>query len=534
MKKHVRDNRDGLTGHTAALTASGLAMHVHMEEQGETQTQIYMAMLAFMFAHGHPSPNLSSIWLASDRGYWNWPLILWSMALGAHILGTAMRSHWYPFTWNQKLRENDSRTKLNPEGRPRVWRKQTIIEGRALTASAFRNGKGSIAATLSTDFNDLHFDLTLRDPKDARFVELGNNEEIGNEERFSKQYENIRKQEGLPNADVLKHLDVVFWTTIQNSPEWFLGRSLSNTSSTVCSLLKPFAKFQEHSDEMWGDIDTIRSSLSVGFIFPAREETLNHNQAAAVGEEEEEEGGDEREPPVEDEFNFDEEEGHGSFATAWFAIVKYKPPDHPHCLLLRRSVTNNPPSNDLHPPAASTLAFLNKFIPQIGINKSYKTESTARKKIVDWIAAPVHLRRFLHLSLAETKKLVKEHMCFLGPRSQTPTPLGSTKEGFISTFFQLEEERRRVQAEAPTVSNSKVKVLSAILDKTMLKRLKGEEQDQCKRGHELERPFLNTFLEDSRSGKTGPLVVDNIYKVGLAVKTSEPHYKDSADAVGVG
>ena len=145
IKVHVHPNkRKGIVGHTAASPFTHLTYAVLWEKNGETQTECYIQIIKSLFG---TKPNLDRIIFASDRGYWNKP-IKCILKHGGDVLGTVKRSYWYHFTYDQNIRKNDPRMLLDEKGPSTLFAAETTIEGRKMTAYAYRAGTKNISLTM--------------------------------------------------------------------------------------------------------------------------------------------------------------------------------------------------------------------------------------------------------------------------------------------------------------------------------------------------------------------------------------------------
>ena len=88
---------------------------------------------------------------------------------------------------------------------------------------------------------------------------------------FQRQFFNIDGGAGICNEETLRELAVVFWTICQTSPEWFLARSFSFTSSIVANvLLQPWAEQLSRENVIWSSIEVVKKHVRVGNLFPDR------------------------------------------------------------------------------------------------------------------------------------------------------------------------------------------------------------------------------------------------------------------------
>ena len=86
-----------------------------------------------------------------------------SLRWGLDIEGsTLMRQQWAPMTYDQALKESDKRELIDQHGNKALFLKTTDVNGRKLTAVAYRNGNGTVTLGLSTVNGNNHFDCVLK------------------------------------------------------------------------------------------------------------------------------------------------------------------------------------------------------------------------------------------------------------------------------------------------------------------------------------------------------------------------------------
>ena len=103
-----------MTIDSAVSSVTGFPLNVSVLRQGhKNNTENYERMVRFMFhqrfhvATALLGTALDRITFCSDRGYWNAPLILLLIGFGATVFGTLKRMEWVPYTFDQKLSEQD-------------------------------------------------------------------------------------------------------------------------------------------------------------------------------------------------------------------------------------------------------------------------------------------------------------------------------------------------------------------------------------------------------------------------------------------
>ena len=70
---------------------------------------------------------------------------------GAEVVGTTKRmAKCWPFTFQQKLKDNDPRTLVDVRGAPTLYLKHCMVGVKPVFASAFRNGTDQVATAVSS------------------------------------------------------------------------------------------------------------------------------------------------------------------------------------------------------------------------------------------------------------------------------------------------------------------------------------------------------------------------------------------------
>lgn len=175
----------------------------------------------------------------------------------------------FPFTFDQKLRSDDKRELIQTDGFKRLYIKHKLLSqsnsSRTMTAVGYRNN-GNVTLGISTIFNSIHWDLILKDSRDAHRMRK-DNWLASCWENCSLQVDADEKEEDhhCPSSDdeenfsdessftlhttdeeirlKLSCLPIRMLTTDQNSQGWFLLRSFSFTSSTVDSIVEVAHKY---------------------------------------------------------------------------------------------------------------------------------------------------------------------------------------------------------------------------------------------------------------------------------------------------
>jgi hypothetical protein len=240
---HAECRRKGFVAHSAALPTCGIIVAVTWERVGDTSTSCYKRIIQSQFGNGHGSslpPDLSGLLFASDRGYWSTELLFeYLLKSNADIHGTVKRCPWFPFTYQQVLEKNDTRTTVPVKGMRTLLTKHYKGGFQKLTTQAFQNGTGSVALTMSTVFRKKQFDFIT----DKTYNKTVNRHTLPLSSLFR-----IVKADNLTPAvqqdafdideSFFDALVIMVVTARQGDPSWFIARMFSITSSAPSDHIK--------------------------------------------------------------------------------------------------------------------------------------------------------------------------------------------------------------------------------------------------------------------------------------------------------
>ena len=239
----VRDNRKGFVFHTLVFTASGVPLGIEAEMvSDQNSNDASSRLLTRQLCPNHRSnqiPNLINVTIFADRLYWTKEFLFNYILPSNADVGpsTHKRSHNYPFTFDQKLTRNDTRTLISKRGSKCIYLKERRTENHTLSAVAYRDGYGKVALGISSgnnQFRSKHWDFHLSSPAD-RYKILDNESDWYHSS--ATWIRNIKFDEKLSQTFliVLHQTCNVEAVTTEGSEDqsWFLARSFSFTSSTT-------------------------------------------------------------------------------------------------------------------------------------------------------------------------------------------------------------------------------------------------------------------------------------------------------------
>ncbi len=69
---------------------------------------------------------------------------------GADVLGTVKRCPMFPFTYEQKLAQSDTRQLIDTQGFKALFLKKLTVRDKQLTGIAYQDGKGGVTLGLTS------------------------------------------------------------------------------------------------------------------------------------------------------------------------------------------------------------------------------------------------------------------------------------------------------------------------------------------------------------------------------------------------
>ena len=244
--QHVRDNRTGCNAHTLVYTATGLPIGIEWERASDDSTiaaseRLIRSQLSPVHGDAGP-PNLTNTLFAMDRGYLL-PKLFFDFLIpsGAELMGTIKRCPMFPFTFDQgNLKPTDPREDVPVKGQKALLLKNLKVCNKEISGYAYRDGKGHVTIGVNTMIRNPEWDLVVSNPKDAeRFrmpaSNLSNNEPV-------VWFQDIDNTNTNNFDDLFSTLNVRALTMKQSTPEWFLLRMFSFTSSATDRLLSVLKK----------------------------------------------------------------------------------------------------------------------------------------------------------------------------------------------------------------------------------------------------------------------------------------------------
>ncbi len=244
--QHVRDIRTGCIAPTLVYTATGLPIGIEWERASDDSTtaateRLIRSQLAPMQGDTGP-PNLTNSLFAMDRGYIV-PRLFYEFLVpsGAEIMGTVKICPFFPFTFDQDLKPSDPRQLVPVKGQKALLLKNLKISTKQISGFAYRDGNGSVTLGINSMIRSREWDLVTFDPKDAGRFRMPIRAE-GSERVEWFQEIDAGKTRSSDFDELFFDLSIRPLTIEQATPEWFLLRMFSCTSSSTDHLLVELKK----------------------------------------------------------------------------------------------------------------------------------------------------------------------------------------------------------------------------------------------------------------------------------------------------
>jgi len=245
----VRDNRRGFVFHTLVFTASGCPLGVEAElitDVSSLDTSSRLITKQLCPNHRYNSiPNLSNVVLFADRLYWTKDFLYnFILPSGADIGPcTHKRCHDFPFTFEQKLTRNDTRTLLTKKGTKCVFIMERQVGMNELSAIAYRDGHGKIALGIASGLCRItckHWDFHLKFPADRYRLLEDDGDWINSKDTWIRNLTDASSSLSLLFLDLFDDQECrvdPLTTGGSEDQAWFLARSFSFTSSTTDAVI---------------------------------------------------------------------------------------------------------------------------------------------------------------------------------------------------------------------------------------------------------------------------------------------------------
>ena len=156
---HVQPNRKGIIAHTAVSTGANMPLGISIERKKDSTLECFKRLLRFLF-ETNGNIDLRNVLVASDRGYMLPKAVFnFLVANGGNVVGTVKRTlECWPFTFDQKQKDNDARKKIDTKGPPTLFVKSASNSLKKVYAIAFRNGTDRVSTAISSIHRNHHWE----------------------------------------------------------------------------------------------------------------------------------------------------------------------------------------------------------------------------------------------------------------------------------------------------------------------------------------------------------------------------------------
>ena len=486
-------------------------MHAIVEREGDSATSALRQGLQSLFGCSDQTSSRSdnNFFLGGDRGYFGGsPSIRTVCKEGGDICGTTKRGRDTPFTTGSLHDANDDRILLETVGSPCLYVAESKIEGKKITATAFRTGTGQLANAISSKHH--------RHWWDAQTVN-GRMERPGETQMFKRMeitesVDTIGEKSALTE---LMNMSVTVITTEQGRACWHLLRKFSMTShQSIESIRTMFPYF-------WKESVNKDDWMSIAAKLYGPEWQHSNNNLVPM---EDREGSMTFDPKVELE-------------TFMFHISTWDD-DEVLIVELKRMVLDNETMNS--DDAKKTIN---------------EMPSATRKKISDFLVkrVPIQCRvqtilrkylEFFYSKRNDYRKWVfykKESLIATGTIFGLKRTLMSSHLGVWSQLplFDCRPRAPNNSSDLPTMRRRGIK---SILDKSFHSPFTGSRKSDCEMGHKNEPAIIKNFVTQVNAGKDvngNHIQISDlneilaVYTTGLVEKKDKPYVKDSIDFIAI-
>ena len=508
---HVRDNRRGFNIHAFASFFTFFPMHAIVEREGDSATSALRQGLRSLFGCSEQTSSQSdnNFFIGGDRGYFGGsPSIRTVCKEGGDICGTTKRGRDTPFTTGSLHDQNDDRILLNPIGSPCLYVAETKIEGKKVTATAFRTGTGQIANAISSKHHRHWWDAQTVDGR----IERPKETEMFKRMSITEQVDTIGERTALTE---LMSSSVTVVTTEQGRACWHLFRKFSMTShqsiESIRTMFPYFWKESMHKDD-W---------ISVAAKLYGPEWQHSNNNLVPI---EDREGAIIFDPTVELEtFIF--------HISSWedddIAIVELK-----RMILDNETLNCNDAKNKINEMPKATRKKISEFLVQ-RVPLQCRVQTILKKYLELFYSKTNCYRKWIFY---KKESLIATGTVFGIKRSLLNSNLG------VWSQLAVSDSRPRTQNHSSDLPTMRSKGIRSILDKAFHSPFTGSRKSDCEMGHKNEPAIIKNFVHQVNAGKdaNGNQILFSdlneilaVYTTGLVEKKDKPFVKDSIDFIAI-
>ena len=572
--QHTKSNCRGFTIDSAVSSASSFPLCFSALRQGENNTENYNRMVQHMFVNRFSvgaaivqSLPLHGITFCSDRGYWNYALILLLLSQGAVVFGTLQRMHWLAYTYDQPVRGNkDTRERIVAKYGRSVFQAFVRIGRSMLKMLAFRSGTGAVSLAATSDCGDKdtqEFEFCFEKNGDAKWYK---DRTLSQDKRNLKAFTDGIFGRDFPRPASLTqsinyHLETLAFNNVKmlncsdHSYDWFVLRMFSFTSSATHAALRTASPYIPASNGIHTSVECIlryagmERHLSVGLI----DDNNEHSEGSS----------DEGEVPI-----------NGTLAASLVKSMRLATQRTANkCAREAKRIEEALNRGQLTPSTLETIMVALGFSRERA-GGTELSEHDKKRKVKKWTKS---IRDCASADLEEEELTTdpdnsdatstgelsldakyKFPFDILSAREVTAVLLSRVGSRVISTGqvpgpicnpTRVNERRETLQwlDEHPEHIKTRNKsdqggddedkplrdaILAGAVGKAFLRPLGGNDKAASKLGHQNEARYLRQYFEDSQNGVVPGVDLCDVMRPGLAMKKDSPFIRDSADAIG--
>jgi hypothetical protein len=393
------------------------------------------------------------------------------------------------------MRPNDTREDIPTSGFRRLFIKGSTQQGREVTAVAYRNN-GHVTLGLTTKFGGPTWDMVLQNPQDLHNVR---DSEWKLTSIIATALVDFTEENKYQLREVLSSLAVDYITTAQNSPEWFLMRSFSITSSTADTVLQ----------ELYNDFKIRKLHASIIHSANAVFSVIYKNF---------------QQIELNDDSDDDNAESVTSFSSTDSSDSTQDEREFDIYNINQNMLSWNDGGsidamiNALEDASSISTTTLVEYVSRMGGN--IKARNNCLDAIKEWLRSSVLKRPLLFLTKTQLISLLVE--------KKGGTASSYMKFGKPELINKLIDNENAANSEDPKSKDLWQRLVGCVIKSTCLPKLTGKGKEYSKVGHKNEEPLLKALLTSSDN----PYELIQIVRPGLVSKQNYPYVKTSIDAIG--
>lgn len=556
--QHVKSNCKGMTIDSAVSSVTGFPLNVSVLRQGhKNNTENYERMVRFMFHQRFHVATvllgtaLDGITFCSDRGYWNAPLILLLIGFGATVFGTLKRMEWVPYTFDQKLSEQDKRVKIEKKYGRSVFLAFARWGIEMLKVLGWRSGTGAVSLAMRSGCGEgdhQEFDFCFANNGDAAWYKSNNISQdernlhafhsrmVGGESEMSKNVDSYLKS--------MAEFDVKMLNCIDHGMDWFVLRMFSFTSSSTEAALRNAAPFIPTDNN-------VHSSFQDVFEYAGLAKHLSSAPQSSAGSE------------TDGSLPEDTLPIGGALVKTIIASMRQATQRTVNkCARDAERIKMALDNNEVTPST------LEAMLIELGMSRERAagdklTDLDKKKVVLKWIKSitaksaeeadsdadssnddssnadfvPYKFPYDILIAAEVTSLLLKRVGSYAVGARQVPGPNQNPtkRKERVETLHWLDAHPDILNSTGTEQdgedNNLRDAILSGAVSRAFLRPLEKGEKVAAKLGHQNEPCYLKQYFKDSNNGRVPGVKLCEVVRCGLAMKQDKPYIRSSVDAI---